>query len=125
VRIDSESLKRIEAAIAEGRASVGNGARMPGLSEEVSEKDFQAAVLRLAKRNGWLAYHTHDSRKSAAGFPDLTLVRSGRILFAELKTTSGKTTADQDTWLEEIRSATVPAYLWRPADWAEIEKVLR
>ena len=43
----------------------------------MTEKKFQAAVLQIANMYGWLAYHTHDSRRSAPGFPDLVLVRNG------------------------------------------------
>ena len=47
------------------------------IDQSVTEGEFQAWVLDLANRNGWLAYHTHDSRKSAAGFPDVD-TRQGR-----------------------------------------------
>lgn len=40
----------------------------------VMEKVFQAQVLDLAHLSGWLCYHTHNSRRSAPGFPDLVLV---------------------------------------------------
>ena len=41
-----------------------------------SERAFQTAVLELAQVTGWRSYHPHDSRRSAAGYPDLTLVRA-------------------------------------------------
>jgi hypothetical protein len=89
----------------------------------VDEKDFQAAVMKLAKRLGWRCYHTRDSRKSTAGFPDLVLVRD-KVMFAELKAEDGKPTADQSNWLEAIQLAGSFAYLWRPSDWADIERLL-
>ncbi len=90
---------------------------------EQSEKEFQSDVLRFAKRNGWLAYHTHDSRKSAKGFPDLVLVRE-RLLFAELKTSTGKTTPEQDKWIEAIRLSGAAAHVWKPENWPEIVEIL-
>jgi hypothetical protein len=84
---------------------------------------FQADVLRLAKLLGWRAYHTFDSRRSQKGYPDLTLVRD-RVIVAELKAEAGKTTVEQDEWIEAFRAAGVAAYCWRPSDWSEIEKVL-
>lgn len=92
--------------------------------ERISEKEFMAAVIALAKRNGWKVYHTYDSRKSEAGFPDLTLVRGDRLIFAELKTESGTASAAQLNWHDALRAAGCNVYLLRPSDWPEIEKVL-
>lgn len=87
----------------------------------MTEAQLLAAVRRLATALGWRTYHTHDSRRSPAGFPDLTLVRRGRLVFAELKTERGKTTGEQDAWLAdladvELRADNVRAYVWRPRD---------
>lgn len=87
------------------------------------EKQFLAAVIAVAKRLGWRAYHTHDSRKSAAGFPDLTLWRE-RLLFAELKTDAGQLSAAQLNVIEGLREAGAEVYVWRPSDWAEVLLVL-
>lgn len=85
------------------------------------EKEFQAAVVRLAESHGWRVYHTHYSRRSAAGYPDLTLVRKGVLILAELKTDKGRTSAAQDEWLRELRVVPgVRTRLWRPALWSAI-----
>lgn len=95
------------------------------MSEKLSEKHFQAQVLQLARLSGWLTYHTHDSRRSAVGFPDLVLVRPPAIVFAELKTEAGKLRPEQAAWLEALGGCrTVRARLWRPSDWSEIEEML-
>ena len=65
----------------------------------VKEANFQATVIELAELHGWRVYHTHDSRRSQPGFPDLTLVRRYRLIFAELKREGGKLTAEQTAWL--------------------------
>jgi hypothetical protein len=89
------------------------------------EKDFMAAVIALAKSCGWRYYHTHDSRLSAAGFPDLVLVRGGVLVFAELKAATGKPTPDQHAWLDALAAVPgVHTHLWRPADWPEIVAAL-
>ena len=93
-----------------------------------------AQVKQLAKLWGWIVYHTHDSRRSDPGFPDLVLVRGGRIIFAELKREDGKLTTDQKEWifqLEQVQEkvSSAPAstgcnfrvYVWRPSDWPVIE----
>jgi hypothetical protein len=92
----------------------------------VSEKGFQAAVVQLAKLQGWMAYHTHDSRRSEPGFPDCVLARAPRLILAELKRETGQLTEEQQAWLDELAGCgSVEVYVWRPADWPEIERTLR
>ena len=90
-----------------------------------TERGFQATVIALAKLYKWLVYHTHDSRRSQAGFPDLVLVKSPRIIYAELKTSRGKVRPEQVAWLEALRACGCDARLWRPEDWPEIERTLK
>ena len=90
----------------------------------LSEAEFQRTVIELARLHRWLPYHTHDSRRSNRGFPDLVLVRDGRLIFAELKTAKGQTSPDQRLWLAELGKAHPDVYLWRPGDWREIEEIL-
>lgn len=88
-----------------------------------TEAEFQAAVIKLARANGWLAYHTHNSRRSELGFPDCVFVRE-RLIVAELKTDTGKLANAQEAWIEGFRRAGVTAFVWRPAGWKDIERVL-
>ncbi len=98
-----------------------------------SEAQFQLAVQREAKALGWRVYHTRDSRGSDPGFPDLVMVRAGRLVFAELKREKkSDPTSDQLAWLADLAlvelhgdgASRVKAYLWRPSDWAQILAVL-
>ena len=89
-----------------------------------TEKQFQANVVKAARTLGWLCYHTHDSRRSEKGFPDLTMVRRDRLLFAELKVGKNKLTPDQQDWLGSLLRAGQEAFVWRPEDWAEIVETL-
>lgn len=90
------------------------------------EKQFQAQILDLARLSGFLVYHTHDARRSAPGFPDLVLVRPPLVLFAELKTDTGRLRPEQRLWLDALgRCESVESVLWRPGDWKRIEKVLK
>jgi hypothetical protein len=94
--------------------------------EQADEEAFLQRVIDLARGLGYRHYHPRDSRKSVAGWPDLVLVRPGRgVLFAELKTDTGRLTAAQEEWLECLRDAGQEAHVWRPGDMAEIEHVLR
>lgn len=104
---------------------------------ETSERDFQGAVLDLAKVHGWRAAHFHDSRrqvkpgvfvgdKAAAGFPDLVLVRAPRLIVAELKRDKGQLRLAQREWLDLLAGVPqVEVFIWRPRCWGEIEGVLR
>lgn len=90
-----------------------------------SEKSFQSQILELARLAGWRTYHTFDSRRSAAGFPDLCLVRPPLVFFVELKSESGKLRPEQREWLEVLgRCERTEARLWRPRDFEEIERTL-
>ncbi|PFG19853.1 VRR-NUC domain-containing protein [Serinibacter salmoneus] len=95
----------------------------------MSEDALQTQVLRIAAVLGWRAYHTHDSRRSQKGFPDLTLVHraSGRLVFRELKSAKGRLRPEQRDWLDDLRAAGVDAGVWRPADLVGgvIERELR
>ncbi len=91
---------------------------------KTTEKQFQAQVVGLARLCGWRVYHTHDSRRSEPGFPDLVLLKGVRAVVAELKVGRNTTTAEQREWLAAWRAAGVETYEWRPADWPAIERLL-
>lgn len=106
------------------------------LNNEISEKAFQQQIIDLARMCGWLAYHTHDSRRSAPGFPDLVLAKPGNqhegyypIVFLEVKTSTGRVRPEQRAWLEALDvdpalGDFVVARVVRPADWPMIEALL-
>ena len=96
------------------------------LAYSMTEKQLQDHILALAKSLGWLVYHTHDSRRSEPGFPDLVLVR-GRTMFRELKTMSGLLSRPQQVWVDRLASSGVDAGVWRPIDLlrGDIERELR
>jgi len=98
----------------------------------LSEKEFQSQVIELARLQGWQVAHFHDSRRQvtrangqrffigdsdAKGFPDLVVVKGTTVLFWEMKKELGKTTPEQDTWLEVLSAAGMEARVVRPSDW--------
>ncbi len=92
----------------------------------VTEREFQGAVIDLARALGWTVYHPWLSVRSAAGFPDLVLVRPPRVVFAELKTERGRVSPAQERWLALLRACPgVEAYVWRPGEWNSVSAVLR
>lgn len=83
----------------------------------MKEAQLQELVRRAAITAGWLYYHTHDSRRSDPGFPDVVMVRSGRALFRELKTQTGKLSAAQEEWGRKLIESGCDFAVWRPVDW--------
>jgi hypothetical protein len=93
------------------------------IDSKMTEKEFQSQVLELAEATGWLCYHTYNSQRSQAGFPDLVLVRGHRLIFAELKREKGRLSESQRTWLAALEE-TAETHVWRPSDWDTVIEVL-
>ena len=53
----------------------------------MSEKRLQELITGAARDLGWYVYHTHIAKRSAEGYPDLTMANSRlvRHLWVELK----------------------------------------
>lgn len=84
----------------------------------MTEKELMALVIEAARWSNFWVYHTHDSRRSQAGFPDLVLVHrdSGRLLFCELKSAKGALTPEQEDWLTYL-GRKHETRVWKPEDW--------
>lgn len=99
-----------------------------------TESGFTRAVLELAKLHGWRSAHFRPAMTAkgwrtpvqgdGAGFPDLVLVRGCRLIFAELKSATGKVKPEQTEWLLRLGGAGAEVFIWRPKDWAEITEKL-
>ena len=87
----------------------------------MTEKQLQSAIVKLAKLTGYLSYHTHDSRRSPAGFPDLVLVheKTGFLIFIECKSGKGVRSADQQRWADALVNSKAKYYTIRPCHWAD------
>jgi hypothetical protein len=98
------------------------------------ERDWQAFVINLAHTLSWRAAHFRAAQTQrgnwitpvaadGAGFPDLVLVRD-RIIYAELKTNTGKLGPAQIAWGQALTRAGAEYYVWRPRDADEVQAVL-
>lgn len=97
-------------------------------AQAMPEKTLQELVRRLAVVTGWEYYHPWTSKHSPAGYPDCTMTRAGRIVWAELKAEGKRPTRRQEAWLAALRLVPgAEVYVWTPAHWlaGDIERVLR
>lgn len=115
-----------------------NSVRVPTarllLDVACSERDFQRALMELARLTGWRMYHARPAQyrrggwatplAGDAGLPDLILCKPPRLIFAELKSARGRLSPAQAQWMDALRACGVEVYLWRPSDWQEIVATL-
>lgn len=88
---------------------------------DLAEEELLRFVRWTAKQYGWLVYHTHDSRGSEPGFPDIVATNGEQLLFSELKSNKGKLTMEQQQWLELLRRIPgIDVNLWRPHHMADV-----
>lgn len=108
---------------------------MSKLTVPITEAQFQQQVTGAAELTGWWWMHVDRMEMNGRwrtpitgtlgrGFPDLMLVnkRSGKIIFAELKSQRGVLSEDQR--LTMLKIGMNICYVWRPSDWAGIMEVL-
>lgn len=103
------------------------------------EEMWQAAVVTWARGAGWLVHFVPDSlyRRSFSGrhkghaldlgdrgFPDLTLIGQGRVLFRELKVGRNGLSAHQERWRDALLAAGADWALWHPRDTIAIQEEL-
>lgn len=105
------------------------------LDRQISEAAFQKQVIHLARLRGWRVFHARAAMNArgrymtpvaadGAGFPDLVLTRD-RVIFAELKSETGRTSYQQDAWLAALKRAGAETHIWRPRDWKAIQEALQ
>ncbi len=107
-----------------------------GIKVRLTEAEFTRQVITFARLHGWSVAHFRAGRTKTGwrtavsgdgkGFPDLICIhaRRGVCIVAELKVKGGRLTAEQRVWIRAFEASGIPAYLWEPADWADIEAVL-
>lgn len=79
-----------------------------------SEQAFQQQLVQLARFYGWdRIYHTHDSRRSNPGWPDLVICKPPHILFVEVKTKRGIVSPEQHEWIAALTACGLEAWIVR------------
>ena len=100
----------------------------------MTEAQFQASVIQIAKMNGWRIFHpmkmqARDGSWRTAlsgdkGWPDLVMAHRERgFLVCELKADAGRLTEDQKVWLYHL-APWAECHVWRPSDLETIAKRL-
>jgi hypothetical protein len=91
----------------------------------MNETEWQKQVLKSAHSLGWHSMHIGRTGKHQAvgakgtmgtGWPDLVLVKGGRIIFAELKGTDGALSQEQKDVLALLVNVG-ECHVWRPSDF--------
>lgn len=92
----------------------------------MTEKELLEEVRELAELNGWMFYHTFDSRRSTGGFPDCILVRPPDMLALELKVGNRIATEAQLEWLIAFNKVQqVKAAVIRPKNLEKLAHLLK
>ena len=92
----------------------------------MNEAALQQLLIDAAELNGWLVFHDNDSRRNAAGFPDLVLVKPPRVLFLELKSEVGRVRPEQHVWMDALSCCdTIASAIVRPDHADQIMKYLQ
>jgi hypothetical protein len=91
----------------------------------VTEKALQQMIVSRASVLGWRHAHVEPGQVkggrwitgTAAGFPDLWLVRDGRLLVFEIKRERGTLRPGQQEWIDALDAVPgVTARIVRPSD---------
>lgn len=99
----------------------------------IPESALLANIIKAARLCGWKSAHFRPAmtrrgrwvtpvQGDGKGWPDLVLVKNGRIWFVECKSEGGKLTAEQRDWVYALRkvqltTAAVKAWIIRPSDF--------
>lgn len=101
-----------------------------------TEAQFQSRVMEYASLRGWQWLHIQRAQNAQGywrtpvqgllgrGWPDLFMVREGKLLAAELKGDKTPLTSSQGAVLDLLHLAGVEVHIWRPEDWDRIMEIL-
>lgn len=100
---------------------------MTAYADSMTEKQLMQTVIDAARLLNYNVYHTHNSRRSEAGFPDIVALRQrdGRRYAIECKTAKGTPTPAQIDWLAAFSACGIPSLIVRPDDLDTVLETLR
>ena len=83
------------------------------------EKNIVKAIMKRLRGLGACVVKIHGGPFQAAGFPDLFVLISGRVILLEVKTPKGRVSAIQATCHRAMRAAGGSVFVVRSADEAK------
>lgn len=89
------------------------------------EAEFQRTVQQAAGYLGWYVVHFPNMISNPAGWPDLLLMKNGKVLLLELKGEKGRLGPRQAECHERLRAAGMHIEVVRPSDWDRLEALLK
>lgn len=99
------------------------------------ESTFARQIEYLLELGGWRWCHYEPAvRQSGSwatalrgdrGEPDYRAVRTGRLIFVEIKGDGGRLSSDQKAWIQELREANIETHVWYPDDIETAKEILR
>lgn len=90
-------------------------------------EQLRVRVKELAVISGYEhIYYTWNSRHSPAGFPDMLLLKGGRLIVIEFKIRPDNLSPEQYFWLMEFLNLTDEVYVFDDSDedWEKIEALI-
>lgn len=100
------------------------------MDSTLTEAEFRARIMELAKLTGWECYYTRDSRLcTARGFPDTCFYHPRKlhlgVLIWELKVGDNTLSKEQKLWLAAFAVNNPHAREVRPEHWEYVVETLR
>lgn len=96
---------------------------------KMSESDLLVGVLDACRMLGYRTLHIRPARAAGSwrtavqgggiGFPDVLAIRGKKLVVAELKSSKGRLSDEQDRWLSDFAIAGADCYVWRPSDYPD------
>jgi len=92
-----------------------------------NERQFMNAIASNARELGFRVFHPEISQGSEAGFPDLTIVGHGVVLFIETKGPgkNARITPKQQAWIDALTAAGQTALIAYPDDFNFVMDLLQ
>lgn len=90
----------------------------------LTEAAYQRRITDLANLLGLRWHHETDSRRSKAGYPDLTIAGPCGVAWLEVKTDTGRIKPEQQAWLDTLADAGQVALIVRPRHWDDVKALL-
>ena len=97
-----------------------------GITQHKRKRALQLEVFKIAVGMGWEVRPNANDGASSRDFPDMVLVKDGRLIFAYFKSPYEKITKTQQVWIIAFKRCGYPVsvHIWRWSDLDDIRRLL-